>query len=218
MKRQQFNQAIQGHRDANTARHRDNHVVTQRCSRPGPKLSRVQREQLIKIVALFDDITTVQLILADDYPDIPEISDRHLRDIRQRIAARTDPRIHALVEEARKEIFTTGLALRAGRVAELKRMYREVVIVSRTASTDQMRGAWFRERQTILKQIREELTMGATIDAAAALAIDNGSAEMTDAELAEEQRELGLQIEKYVEDRINMERALRESQLPPEDE
>jgi hypothetical protein len=128
------------------------------ASKPGPRLSSEQRALLRKLIAQYGDIRAVKAVIAADYPDFPIPSDSYLYQLRKQLAKATDGALAADLLELRRQQLGQGLAVVAHRVAELERMYGQLLELEAAESAPQRRLAIMRDRRAVLEQIARETT------------------------------------------------------------
>ncbi len=126
-------------------------------SRPGPRLRADERAVLRELLVRYHDIRTVQIMLRDEYPDVPVVSDRYLRELRSKLLTGQNEDLRQALQDLQTDAFGHGLAVRAHRVLELTRTHG-VLLQRELGTTDPMQQtAITRERRTVLAQIAREV-------------------------------------------------------------
>ncbi len=132
-------------------------LSTPAARRPGPRLRADDRAVLRELLVRYHDIRTVQTLLRDEYPELPPVSDRYLRDVRIKLLRRQNPDLRQALHDLQSDAFSQGLAVRAHRVLELTRTHG-VLLQRELATTEPAQQiAITRERRAILAQIAREV-------------------------------------------------------------
>jgi hypothetical protein len=121
------------------------------------KLTKAQRAQLMRAIALHHYVDVVREVIAEESPDFPAITDSLIRYYRNQI----DAGAIAEARETRARAMTSGLANKAVRVRYLIRLveqWRKVPLATVVGGQVlAMRVEASREQRELLKQIAQEL-------------------------------------------------------------
>lgn len=131
--------------------------TTRPACRPGPRLHTEERAILRELLVRYHDIRTVQTLLRDEYPDLPAVSDRYLRELRAKLLTGPPEDLRHALRDVQLEAFGHGLAVRAHRVLELTRTHGLLLQREGAATEPLQQTAITRERRAILAQIAREV-------------------------------------------------------------
>lgn len=144
-------------------------VIEARQEERGPKLSKGQRAILLRLIGQYWDTTIVAEVLAEEYPDFPEITGDTIRYHRRKI----DKKAADLLAQAEAEALSTGLARKSVRVMNLTRMFNRWAQIpfadtaetlaadgSKKTKITAVRRDVSAEMREIIKQIGQEMGTG----------------------------------------------------------